>query len=493
MTQPSREHPVSQGERRSFWRSLNPRTLKYGSHASLFTLIVFAVVIILYALVVNHNQRFDVTQAKRFTLATQSIKLLQQLQHPIKVFGFFRLEDRERGRFEDLLKQYVYHSNLLTYELVDPDRHPTVAKRYNVTAYNTVVVVGGDKEEKLFRLDEEALTNTLLKVTRDTKKVVYFVTGHGEASLTDTDRNGYSMVKQGLEEQNYVVKELFLAPLEQVPEDAAVVVVAGPRKEWLESELQAVTTYLAQGGHLLLMLEPETVSGFGPFVQRYGLALANDIVIETNALGRLFGGDYHMPAVTTYEPHAITKDFTGIMTIFPVARSVQVAKELPESISAQSLVSTSPQSWAETDLQTLQEGRSTFDEGKDRKGPISIAAVATMLVTPPEGQISSPASGEEQRPTASRLARLVVFGDAEFANNNFFTLQGNGDLFLNTVSWLAEEEELIAIRPRDGGGSGPVMLTAAQQPLIFWFAVVIVPLAVFTSGMVVVSRRRWQQ
>jgi ABC-type uncharacterized transport system involved in gliding motility auxiliary subunit len=493
MTQPSPEHPVSPGERRSFWRSLNLRTLKYGSHASLLTLIVFAVVVILYALVVNHNQRFDVTRTKRFTLAPQSVKLLRQLPHPIKVFGFFRLEDRERVQFEDLLKQYAHHSNLLTYELVDPDRQPTVARRYNVTAYNTVVVVGKDKEEKFFRLDEEVLTNTLLKVTRDTKKVVYFVTGHGEAALTDTDRNGYSMVKQGLENQNYVVKELFLAPLQQVPEDAAVVVVAGPRKEWLESELQAVTAYVAQGGHLFLMLDPETVSGFSPFVQRYGLALANDIVIETNALGRLFGGDYHMPAVTTYESHAITKDFTGIMTIFPVVRSVQVATELPAGISAQTLVSTSPQSWAETDLQALQEGRSTFDEGKDRKGPISIAAVATVPVKAPAGQTSSPASGEEQHPTASRVARLVVFGDSEFANNNFFPLQGNGDLFLNTVSWLAEEDDLIAIRPRDSGGSGPVVLTAAQQPLIFWFSVILVPLVVFASGMVIVTRRRWQQ
>jgi ABC-type uncharacterized transport system involved in gliding motility auxiliary subunit len=285
---------------------------------------------------------------------------------------------------------------------------------------------------------------------------------------------------------------LLIVQLGQVPADAAVVVIAGPRKELLEPELQALTAYVEQGGHLLLMLDPETIGGFGAFLQPYGLELADDLVIETNALGRLFGGDYHMPAVTAYEPHAITKDFVGVMTIFPVVRSVSVSKKLPDGMSAQTLVFTSPQSWAETDLKTLQEGRSTFDEGSDRKGPISIAAVATVPIKK-QGSTNAPASGEEQRPGASRSGRLVVFGDSEFANNNFFTLQGNGDLFLNAVSWLAEEEDLIAIRPREGGGSGPVILTAAQQPYIFWLPVVMLPLVVFTAGAVVFTRRRWQQ
>jgi hypothetical protein len=179
------------------------------------------------------------------------------------------------------------------------------------------------------------------------------------------------------------------------------------------------------------------------------------------------------------------------MSIFPVVRSVRVAKELPEGISAQALVSTSQQSWAETDLKTLQEGRSTFDAGSDRQGPVSIAAVATMAVQK-QGEAAKP---PRSRPALRHLqpARLVVFGDSEFANNNFFTLQGNGDLFLNSVSWLAEEEDLIAIRPREGGGSGPVVLTAAQQPLIFWLPVVVLPLVVFAVGAIVFTTRRWQQ
>jgi ABC-type uncharacterized transport system involved in gliding motility auxiliary subunit len=160
-------------------------------------------------------------------------------------------------------------------------------------------------------------------------------------------------------------------------------------------------------------------------------------------------------------------------------------------------VMTSTESWAKTDLKALQEGRLEVGTENDRRGPIAIAAVATIN---PSAKNTSTSAGDSAESTdqsdqtkSARAARLVVFGDAEFANNNFFPFQGNGNLFLNTVSWLAEEEDLIAIRPRKGGGSGPVMLTAAQAPLIFWLPVVLLPLGVLGSGAVVFVRRKWQQ
>ena len=490
------EHTPPAAPRRTLRQAFNWRTLKYGSHASLFTVIVLAVVCILYSLAMQHNKRFDVTQAKRFTLAEQSVKLLQGLQYPIKVIGFYSLAERDRETFTDLVKQYTQHTDKLSYEVIDPDRQPALAKQYDVTAYNTVVVEGNGKKEKISQVEEAALTNAILKVTRTTKKVVYFVTGHGEPALTDSDRTGYSVAKQALEEQNYTVQELVLARQPQVPEDAAVVIVAGPRRDLLESETEALSTFLGRGGHLFVLLDPETVPGLVTFVKRYGIEVGNDVVIETNPLGRLIGGDYLMPVVMTYERHAITKELGNVMTMFPVVRSVQVAKELPQGITAQGLAMTSTESWAETDLKALHEGHVAFDPDSDRRGPISIAAVATISADKADTSASPSASSEqpEKEPSATpRAARLVVFGDSEFANNNLFPAQGNGNLFLNTVSWLAEEEDLIAIRPRKGGGSGPVMLTAAQAPLIFWLPVVLLPLGVLGSGALVFVRRKWQQ
>ena len=489
------EHTPPAAPRRTLRQAFNLRTLKYGSHASLFTVIVLAVVVILYSLAMQHNRRFDVTQAKRFTLADQSVKLVQGLASPLKVIGFYSLAERERETFTDLLKQYAQHTDKISYEIVDPDRQPAMAKQYDIVAYNTVVVEGNGKKEKIARLEEAALTNAILKVTRNTKKVVYFITGHGEPALTDSDRNGYSVVKQALEDQNYTVQELVLARQTQVPDDAAVVILAGPRQDLLDSEAEALRAFLGRGGHLLVMSDPETAPGLVTFIQGYGLEVGNDVVIETNPLGRLVGGDYLLPVVMTYERHAITKELGNVMTMFPLVRSVQVAKDLPQGVTAQGLAMTSAESWAETDLKALHEGRTAFEAESDRRGPITIAAVATINTS----QTGTAASGtaeptdQPEKDKSARAARLVVFGDSEFANNSLFPVQGNGNLFLNTVSWLAEEEDLIAIRPRRGGGSGPVMLTAAQAPLIFWLPVGVLPLAVFASGAVVFMRRKWQQ
>jgi ABC-type uncharacterized transport system involved in gliding motility auxiliary subunit len=478
--------------RRFLSQTINWRALCYGNYASLCTPLVLAVTVLLYVLAVQHHHAVDVTRSKRFTLASQSVKLLQELQKPVKVLGFFRLQGPEREAFVDLLKLYTYYTDKLTYEFVDFDRNPGLAEHYHITAYNTVLVAGYGKEEKISRLEEAALSNAILKLTHDTEKVVYFVTGHGEAALADTERNGYSLAKQRLEAQHYEVKELLLVKQQQIPDDAAVVILAGPRTDLLEPELAMLTAFLARGGRLLLLLDPATVPGLLPFLKRYGLELGNDMIIEPNSLFQLLGGDYLMPAVMTYaEQHPISKDFHTQMTIFPVVRSVSVATAPPEGSRAQALAFTSADSWAETDLGTLEhEKRSTFDPQRDHQGPISIAAGVTVPNPTSGATIATQRTAQVSKHAPP--ARLVVVGDSEFANNSFFTLQGNGELFLKTVSWLAEEEELLAIRPRQGGGSGPVILTAAQELLIFWVPVVLLPIAVLACGAVVCLTRRWQ-
>ena len=232
-----------------------------------------------------------------------------------------------------------------------------------------MVVEGNGKKEKIFRVEEAALTNAILKVTRTTKKVVYFVTGHGEPALTDSDRNGYSVTKQALEDQNYTVQELVLARQSQVPDDAAAVIVAGPRRDLLESETEALSAFLGRGGHLFVMIDPDTVPGFVTFVKRYGIEVGNDVVIETNPLGRLVGGDYLMPVVMTYERHAITKELGNVMTMFPVVRSVQVAQELPPGITAQELAKTNLQRAAFLEFRLVHpESKKLIEEGTGELG-----------------------------------------------------------------------------------------------------------------------------
>jgi ABC-type uncharacterized transport system involved in gliding motility auxiliary subunit len=459
------------------------RPWRYHRHASLFTLVVLAINTMLYVITVTYNQRLDVTRTKQFTLANQTVKLLRAVQQSVKVTGFFRSEDPKRKQFEDLLEQYRYYSKHVDYEIIDLDRHPILANRYPAKDRPKMMITGNEKEEKVFHLEEEALTNALYKLMRKGKKGIYFTIGHGESSRSDTTRNGYSLARQRLQEQNYNVKELLLAHHERLPADVAVLVIAGPRTDFSESEIRTLTTYLESGGHVLIMIDPETSSDLSSFLARYGIILGNDWVIETNALGRLFGGDYHMPAVTASTGHPITRELGAIRIIFPVARSVRIARPLPAGICAQVLISTSHQSWADTDLVDLQRNRSSFEEGRDRKGPISIAVVATV----------APRQSEDKDGQPVPNARLIVLGDSEFASNHFLTLQGNNDFFSHMIRWLAAEEKLTVGRSPIGGRGKPVVLPTTPGPLIFWLPVVFLPLTVFVCSIIVCSRRRWQR
>jgi ABC-type uncharacterized transport system involved in gliding motility auxiliary subunit len=234
---------------------------------------------------------------------------------------------------------------------------------------------------------------------------------------------------------------------------------------------------------VMFLLDPEGPPGLPQYLAAYGLQVVEGVVVSVDPVGRLFGTDFVTPVVAIYEPHPITKGFESVATFFPLALAVKTAEKMPERVSAQVLAKTSPNSWLDRGKEEMQaalrgEGRLGFNEGVDERGPVSVAAVATVT-TPREG-----ASDKEPA-----KARIVVFGDSDFASNNYLNLAGNRDLFLNTVSWLAEEENLIAIRPKDSGQFfTPV--TANQERLIFWLSMIALPAVVVGSGVAAYIWRR---
>lgn len=215
-----------------------------------------------------------------------------------------------------------------------------------------------------------------------------------------------------------------------------------------------------------------------------------------------------MPVITTYVQFPITKNF-NLASFFPEVRSVNVSKKLAPNVTAKELAMTSPVSWTINEEQ-LKSGNANFDEKTGTRGPVSVMAVSTYSPEPsdkkaggkdeeekefdaretPTKEDTALAGGkDDSAPKAPPKARIVVFGSSLFASNKFFKLQGNGDLFMNTVSWLAEEENLIAIRPKSSRGQ-PVVLTDRQSRVTFWVPVVIMPLAWFVVGVAVYSYRR---
>jgi len=373
---------------------------------------------------------------------------------------------------EDLFKQYArYAGDNFAWKSVDPDRDPALAKAMGVEAYGTTVLEAKGRTEKVQDADqEEKLTNALVKVMREGKRVVYAVQGHGEADLANTDRPGFSEAKGALEKANYEVKPLALARQGKVPDDAAVLIVAGPRTDFFGPEVAALEAYLGRGGKLLAMVNPPFPERSQPETLRkllggWGLALDDDLIIELNPIGQAFGIGPQVPIVQQYEPHPITRDLAGITTLFPLARSITTAKTPPAGVTVQPLARTTPDSWGETDRQGLEQGQAKPD-AQDPKGPLTLAAVATR-----------------------DKARVVLYGTSNLASNQFLNLQGNRDFFLNTIAWLAEEEDQISIRPKDSKAT-PVFLTSQQAQAVFWVPVVILPALALAGGIVAVARRR---
>lgn len=473
------------------WRgvrgTLRSRSTAYGANFAVVFVLLIAVLGLVNAFASRYNFRKDLTHSGMFSLSPQTVKLLKGLDRNVEALAFFQENSGDRGAVEDLLKEYSYVSKKFKYQLIDPDKNPGITKRYGVTQYGTIVLEIGDKVERITQggaTQEEDVTNALLKVVREGKKKIYFVEGHGEADIDDTGRTGYSEAKAALENQNYVVEKLFLMRLEEVPDDCALLITNGPEKAFLESEEQAVERYLARAGKALFMLDPTPSAGMADFFAKYGVKVGEDVVVDVSPAGRLFGVDEFMPMAMSYPDHSITEGF-NVATLFPYARSVSEAGNVPPGVKVETFVETGQQSWAETGPVT---GEVRFDEDKDRKGPISLGVAVTMESTNAPADTST-SSGETPGEAKSKQARMVVIGDSEFANNSFLHFSGDEDFFLNIVSWLAEEEDLIAIRPKSPEDRR-VTLTARQTRLVMYFSLLVLPLSVLGLGVGVWLKRR---
>jgi serine/threonine protein kinase len=272
-------------------------------------------------------------------------------------------------------------------------------------------------------------------------KKVYFTQGHGEKDIAATDRSGMSGIAQALTADDYSFAALVLAQQKDgVPADATVVVIAGPQTDFLPTEMDAVKTYVAGGGKVMLLLDPVAKAGgaghplLTRFLMDWGINAGNDVVLDASGVGQQFGADASVPVTSRYSPHAITEGFSQL-TAYPLARSMTAVEGGSNSHIAQPLVSTGANSWAEVDMSSLSGGQVAFDADKgDRSGPITLGAA-----------VSAPVTGAPD-PERKRESRIVGIGDSDFAGNAGVGTAGNRDFFMNAINWLAQQENPIANR-----------------------------------------------
>lgn len=461
---------------------LGRRSARLGLGAGASVLVVLALVMFLGALGIRHHLRWDISQGGAHTLSEQSVALVKGLSEPVQVLGFFTPTQAGSQQAEDLLRLYAYHNPRFTWRMVDPNQEPALAKRYDVRTDGTLVLARGERHESAKLPEEQEVTNALLRLTRGASKVIYFLSGHGEASLEETGKDGYSQLKSAVAEQNYTVKPLLLVQARTVPADAAAVVVAGPKKPLLEAEVAALNDYVAQGGGLMLLLDPDRDSGLATWLDGRGVEVRDDLVLDQAS--SLVGASPAWPVVADYGEHQITRPLQGLYCYFPLARSLALKNPLPPGVRATELLRTTKSAWGETDLQALLTGKARFEQGQDHAGPLVLGAALDIQAPEPEPAADKPAP--EKKPA---LGHLVVIGDSDFAANAHLNQAGNRDLLLNAVGYLAEEKDQITIRPKPQANQ-PLLLQPVQAITATLVTTILLPLAFIVAGIWVVLRRR---
>jgi len=448
-------------------KSLSKRSLQYGSNVILQIVIVLGIIGFLAFITTRQHVRSDWTENKLYSLADQTDKILNGLEQEVRVTAFYKTSEQRTA--QDLLDEYAFRSGEFKYEFVDPDEEPQIARQYQVEKYNTVIVESGVKKEIIEELNEANLTNAIMKATREQAKTIYFLAGHGEKSINDQGQTGFSQAAESIKKENYHVRELNLvrkmAQGKSIPDSCNVLIVANPRANFFPGELDSIKNYLDKGGKALILIDPDHPRDLVDFMAGYRITVGNDLVVDASGMGQLFGAGPAMPLVTNYNQDlAITKGFS-VMTFYPNTSSVTPMDD-KEGYDIKTILQTSGNSWGETDLSKPEV---SFDSETDLQGPVTIAALVEKSV------------GENKM-------SLAIFGDSDFASNGYWKNQGNADIFLNTINYLAEEEDLISIRPKDIDDRR-VTLTQADVKTLFYLVVIAIPLLVIIAGVIFYIRR----
>ncbi len=475
---------------REIARSFSGRNARYGTLAAASVAVVLAILVAINYIAERRHKRWDLTESKQFSLSDQTRKILDGLQKPVQIKVFTRSEDFER--FRDRLDQYEYASKQVKIEYIDVEKKPAVANQYQVQSIGTVVVEHEGRVERATSDTEQEITNAIVKAISGRQHKIYFIEGHGERAPDGTENTGYSTIAGGLSAENFTHDKLALAQNKDVPADASVLIVAGPKTDFFPAEIEMVKRYLARGGKILFMIDPPEKADAPPLtnilalLKEWAIEVENNIVVDASGMGQLLGTGAEVPVAVRYEQHAITDRFR-LITAYRLARSVNAVSGGVNGRFAQALVQTSQNSWGETDIKRLMtSGEVTRDADKgDKPGPVSLAAAVSAPVPDPPD-----APKEENKDAAPRPeTRIVVFGDSDFAANGWLGVPGNRDLFMNTINWLAQQENLISIRPRDPKDTR-MTLTADQQRRIFWITVIIIPGLILLAGVQTWWRRR---
>lgn len=413
-------------------RFFTGRQARYGSNA-LIMIIAFLGILVVGNVLAYQSQLdpWDLTEDDANTLAPELVAALEKLPEKVTATGFFSGMNSTESAEELLSKIKSNSHGNFDYRFINPDQDPQTALNAGITGDGKLLLEMGDRREIVAFVSESEILKGLLRLLNPDNKVVYFLTGHGERDVEQAGDTSMTRAKATLEDKNYTVKTLNLLADNKIPDDASVIVIAGPTKPVSEDEVDLLKEYLANDGSLIVMEDPLILTEFGEqsdpladmLVQDWGIAFNNDVVIDLNS------ADPTTAVSFTYDlAHIITRNMNRVGVLFPFTRSLSLADPI-EGVTTSALVQTNENSWAETDFESLTDTGwpPDFDANTEVQGPLTLVA-----------------AGEN----AESQGRVVVFGTSAFAKDEKFDGYGNGDMFVNSVDWAAEQEQSADITPR---------------------------------------------
>jgi len=458
---------------RGFTDAGSKRQAKYGATAGIYVLIVIAVLVMINWLANRYNKSYDATANKRFTLSDQTKKIIGNLKADATITYIDRTSQFEQAKA--MLDRYSNLSQKIHIKYVDYVKNPTVARAYNVKYPGTAFIEANGKREEAKSMTEEGLTGAFIRAEKSGTKKVCFVQGSGEHNLEESGNTGLSRFKDALSKENYDPSAISLLQNAQVPNDCTVLVVAGPQYAYQQPQVDAIKNYIENGGRALFMLDPPLQMGktttsknevLDKLLSSWGVTLEDNLVLEVNPIGQLFGLGPEVPLITQYGTQPIVNDLHSA-TGFPLAQSMTIANK--DKTTVEKLFSTGDRAEATTNLSAESV---TLGDPKNRKGPFILGAAGTYNIGKPNEQ-----------------GRFVVVGNSGFAANNFISFNANRDLVMNTINWLAQDEDLISIRPKENENRR-LNVNAAQMRLFLYFTLIALPLLIIGSGVSVFLKRR---
>lgn len=426
----------------------------------IFLSLSLSILGIINYLAFKNDNILDLTTQGYHSLSDQTDKILKSLKAPLKMTLFAKRGDWDY--YLSNIEKYDYASKKISLKAVDIDTDIAAVRYYDIKENGSLLLEYQGRKVVFQVRSELNITNNILKVIREKEIKIYYTTGHGEIDFKSKKQLGGSILAKAIRSSNYQLKPLDLIR-DKVPKDIDAILITAPKYGFLDSEITKLKSFLSRGGNLVLLLQSNLLKtnfiNLYKFLKENGVVVKESIVIDR--LAKTQGSEFTTPVVNSFnQSHGITKNFKG-RVLFPLSLIFQKEKSKSSIINFKKLMWTaaSPATWAETDIEGVVAGKASLDS-KDIEGPVTLAATVA---------------------NKQNHSRIVLFGSGTFISNAFESQSSNFNLFLNSLSWILDDEGLISL-DRPGMKSSKVLISLSQETLILFFILICIPGTFFLMG-----------